>query len=209
MATSVVSGNLLSELERLTLRLSEIVQRDFKDLNSEQLNWRAAPTKWSILECLLHLNYFNRHYYSTLKARLARAQSTQPTPYFSSNWLGSYYLQKYQLPMDSHLKKLSESPRQYAPSENDHHSELNAQQVLDDFERYQQQLLQFVRDARLVNLQRTKVPAFWWGLIALSLGDMLQLLVYHNERHVVQAQRVLYHDHFPGNVPIDVLIADL
>lgn len=209
MATSVVSGNLLSKLERLTLRLSEIAQHDFIDLSNEQLNWRAAPHQWSILECLLHLNYFNKYYHTMLKTRIVRTQHNQPTPYFSSSWLGKHYLQKYQLPLDSHLKKLWESPQQYAPSETAQHSNLDASEILDTFKQQQQQLLQFIQDARLVNLQYTKIPAFWWGLIQLSLGDMLQILVHHNERHVVQAQCVLYHDHFPGNIPIDELIADL
>lgn len=209
MATSVVTDNLLHELERLTLRLSEIVQRDFAPLENKQLNWRPTPTRWSILECLLHLNYFAKHYQSPLEHRLKSAQYNTPAPYFSNSWLGKHYVQKYQLPSDNHLKKLWETPIQYAPPTTDKHSELNGQQILSDFEKQQQKLLEFIQNAHLVHLQRTKIPTFWWGLIRLSLGELLQILVYHNERHIVQAQRVLYHDHFPGNVPIDVLIAEL
>lgn len=209
MTTSVVTGNLLYELERLTLRLSEIVQRDFAPLEHQQLNWRPAPTQWSILECLLHLNYFAKHCHHSLEQHLKHRQHNTPSPYFSNSWLGNHYIQKYQLPPDNHLKKVWETPKEYAPSTTDKRSELDGQQILSDFEKQLQKLLKFVRDAHFLHLQRTKIPTFWWGLVRLSLGELLQILVYHNERHVVQAQRVLYHDHFPGNVSIDMLIAEL
>lgn len=210
MATPIVTGALLQELERLSTRLSEIIERDFEPLSRDQLNWRPAPQKWSILECLLHLNYFAGHYFPPIQKALQAGRNTRPATHFTSSWLGEHYLQKYRLPIDNQLKRRLEAPPQYAPPESaPQHSDLSPKEVLHTFEQHQKQLLEFLRQAHLINLQRISVPAFWWGLVKLRLGDLLQILVYHNERHIVQAQRVLYHDHFPGNVPLDLLLTEM
>lgn len=200
----------MDELERLSLRLSEIVRRDFMPLDSQQLNWRPAAHKWSILECIQHLNYFAAYYFPALERCLKRGAHTQPLSTFTSNWLGVYYLQKYRMPDSNQLHKTLETPRQYQPLEAaTEQSSFAPQTVLSAFEDHQQQLLDFLRQAQTVNLQQIKVPAFWLGWVKLRLGDLLQILIYHNERHIVQAQRVLYHDQFPGNVSLDALLTEL
>ncbi len=47
------------ELEAVKQQTAELV----RGLSEEQLAWRPAPDKWSIADCLAHLNVVNRDYY--------------------------------------------------------------------------------------------------------------------------------------------------
>lgn len=208
MPKTVPTKELLFELHRLNQRLSEIIARDFPNLSAEQLNWREQSDKWSIAECLMHLNYVADYYYpSMLKAiKNAKARKSKPQEQFTRGWLGHRYVSKFRLNLDNQIKNKIESPSKYDPRSVSS-SALNGEKVIADFLEKQQMLQVMLQDSMTINIQKTRVYAIFWGLISIQLGDMLKILVYHAERHTVQAQRILYHDYFPGNLPLKDLLS--
>jgi len=44
--------------------------------------------------------------------------------------------------------------------------------------------------AKAINLVKAKTPVSLTRLLKLRLGDTLRFLVYHIERHVLQAERI-------------------
>jgi hypothetical protein len=208
MPKTVDSQALLRDLNRLNKRITEIALRDFTRLNSQQLNWREAPHKWSILECLAHLNYVADFYFPATQKAIKNAQQkgSKPQKTFTRGWLGHYYVSKLRLRANNQIKKHIDAPQKYVPSLDDKQA-LNRQEVFDRFVDNQQRLQQFLTQATAINIEKTRVYAGAFGLVSIRLGDMLKILVYHDERHLVQAQRVLYHDHFPGNLPLDRLLS--
>ncbi|WMX12223.1 MULTISPECIES: DinB family protein [unclassified Aureispira] len=208
MPKTVQTITLLRELERLNQRLSEIVARDFANLSSEQLNWREHEEKWSIAECLLHLNYVADYYFpATLKAiKNSKSKKSKPQAKFTRGWLGHYYASKFRLNLDNQMKSKIESPSKYNPRSISS-SQLEGKAIVQEFLANQDTLYSMLQDARLINLQKTRVYAAFLGLVSIQLGDMLKILVYHTERHIVQAQRILYHDYFPGNLPLKDLLS--
>jgi hypothetical protein len=208
MPKTVSTKELLAELNRLNRRLSEIVARDFPGLSSDQLNWREQADKWSIAECLLHLSYVVDYYFpATLKAiESAKARKSKPKTTFTRGWLGHYYVNKFRLNFDNQMKSMLESPSKYNPKRSSS-STLDGKEIVANFLKKQQTLHLMLQDAMLINLQTTRIHVVFWGLMSIQLGDMLKVLVYHNERHIVQAQRVLYHDYFPGNLPLKELLS--
>jgi hypothetical protein len=52
-------------------------------------------------------------------------------------------------------------------------------------------MLELLEAARTVDLTRTKTGISITNLIKLRLGDTLRVVVYHNWRHIEQAQRAI------------------
>lgn len=207
MPKTVPTKELLRELNRLNARLSEIVARDFPNLSSDQLNWREQAEKWSIAECLMHLNYVADYYFpATDKAiKAAKAKKSKAQEKFTRGCLGHRYASKFRLSLDNQVKSKIESPLKYDPRSTSS-STLDGKKVIATFLEKQQTLQQMLQDAMSINIQKTRVYAALGGFVSIQLGDMLKILVYHTERHVVQAQRILYYDYFPGNLPLKELL---
>ena len=62
--------------------------------------------------------------------------------------------------------------------------------VLDKFIHQQEQLLQLLEVSRQTDLTGVKTSISISKWIKLRLGDTLRVVVYHNLRHVVQAQKL-------------------
>jgi hypothetical protein len=208
MPKTVQTKALLAELNRLNQRLSEIVARDFTNLNSDQLNWREQEDKWSIAECVMHLNYVADYYFpSTLKAiKTAKSKKSKAQETFTRGWLGHRYASKFRLTLDNQIKGKIESPSKYDPRSTSS-STLDGKKIIEEFLEKQQTIHLMLQDSTVINIQKIRIYAALWGLVSIQLGDMLKILIYHTERHTVQAQRILYHDHFPGNLPLKDLLS--
>lgn len=196
---------LLNQLERLSQRLLEIVARDFSALNKKQFNWKELDDKWSIVECFIHINKVYDANFPELERLISDAQKAQlkPNTSFKGTWFANRFLQKIQLGINSYPSKTSISPVKYAPdSENLEH---DGSIIITTFLKNQQFLLELIEKMKFINIQKPKLSVALMGLIKFSLGDLIKILVYHTERHIVQAQRILYHDDFPVDSTIEIL----
>ncbi|WP_353959979.1 hypothetical protein [Chryseobacterium tructae] len=70
------------------------------------------------------------------------------------------------------------------------HSQLN-KGVVNEFIQQQQQLLDLLEKAKHINLEKTKTAISISKLITLKLGDTFRFVIYHNQRHIVQAEKVI------------------
>ncbi|MDC0230950.1 DinB family protein [Aureispira] len=200
MDKSIATVTLINELERLILRLSEIVGRDFPQLTDDQLNWKQSNEQWSIAECIMHLNYVADFYFPSIHKVIEKVKTnkSKPTSTFIPGWLGNRVAKGVRLSRDNRLKKQSESPQKFNPKYQ-LFSQVSRQEIINNFLQNQDTILQILANSKSINIQATYVPVAIYGLIRIQLGDMLKVIVYHTERHVVQAQRLLYHDNFPVN----------
>lgn len=64
---------------------------------------------------------------------------------------------------------------------------------LERFVEQQAQLLDFLQQAHNVDLIKTKTKISISRFIKLRLGDTLQFVVFHNQRHIYQAKELLFH----------------
>ena len=78
------------------------------------------------------------------------------------------------------------------------YKDMNGQDI-EGFEKDQLELLHILTQAEEVNLRKVKVPISISKIIRLRLGDALQFVIYHNERHMQQALNIIEHKSFPKN----------
>jgi uncharacterized damage-inducible protein DinB len=149
----------------------------FQNLTEEQLLRQPEPGKWSIAQCLWHLNSYGDFYFPLIDRNLV---NNTDNGVFNPGWFGSYFV-KMMNPVTG--KKYKAFKAHTPPPQPD------AYTTVATFINQQEQLMGFLKRAREANLG-VRLPISISTLIKLKLGDVLQFIVMHNERHMQQASRV-------------------
>ncbi|MBZ4187755.1 DinB family protein [Niabella beijingensis] len=174
------SQSLLDSLAQLTkkhIRFAETLL----PLPETALAQRPAAGGWNALECLEHLNRYSSYYLDALQSCISKAASL-PAATYRPGRLGNYFA-KIIHPDTSRKKMKTPQPM------NALHASLN-RSVVTTFIDNQRQLLQLLEQARKVDLGKEKTGTSLSKLIRLKLGDTLRFVIYHNERHIRQAENV-------------------
>ncbi len=177
----IASQQLLSELSQQVNRHKASAVRWLASADKD-LNFKASADSWSVLECIEHLNRYGNFYIPEISKRLAN-NTTSPETFFRSGWLGNYFA-KSMMPGETMR------PIKTFASMNPAGSRLD-KQVLHTFIGQQDRLLELLAQAATVSLKDTKTAISLTRLIRLRLGDTFRFVIYHNHRHMVQAQRLI------------------
>lgn len=189
----VDSQQLLHDLKALTEKLKKEVQDRFLSLNEGQLAWRPRPESWSINDCLAHLNKYARYYNKVIRNKIE--ESTEPPQStFTSSHLGRTMYRTMKLGKKNNIRKKMRAPKGYNPLQN---PEIIGQEPVAEFIRHQESLIDLLSKAKETNLKKVKVPISISKIIKLRLGDAFAFIIYHNERHVQQANNVMSNPNFP------------
>ena len=173
--------NLIQDLiERTRININKA--ESFKALSIEELNWRPGQNSWSILECFEHLNLYGDFYIPEIKTRINQS-SNSTDKIFKTGLLGNYFA-KSMLPKEK-LNKMKTFK-----DKNPIGSSLDAR-TIDRFLSQQYEILNLLDKSRKVNLNKTKTGITISSWIKLKLGDTFRVVIYHNDRHLLQVQNVL------------------
>ena len=180
-------------LEDLLQRTHENANKakNFASLPLETLNWKSSPDSWSILECLEHLNRYGDYYIPEIEKRIASSQH-RPSESFKSGWLGNYFA-------NTMLPKERQSKMKTFKSMNPNGSNLKVSTV-SKFIAQQQALIGLLNKSQAIDLTKTTTGISISKWIKLRLGDTFRVVIYHNQRHIVQAERVLKENGSPASV---------
>lgn len=175
------SANLLQDLKDRTAKNISAVEI-FRNQSEEDLNFHPAPGAWSVLECIEHLNFYGNFYIPEMEKQIA-ASPYPPEKFFKSGLLGNFFA-KSMLPKEK-LNKMKT-----LKSQNPLGKQLD-RSVLDVFIDQQLQMISLLKKAESVSLSKTKTGISITKYLRLRLGDTMRVVIYHNQRHVKQAQNVL------------------
>lgn len=171
--------------------ITDLIERTRQNLNqAEELKYRKdneikykpTPETWSVLECIEHLNLYGNFYLPEIDKKIKAAQKSDEV-IFHSGLLGNYFA-KMMLPREK-LNKMKTFK-----NKNPNGSQLK-KSTLFIFIDQQHRMLDLLQSARSVNLNKTKTSISISKWIKLKLGDTLRVVIYHNQRHLQQAKRVL------------------
>jgi hypothetical protein len=108
-------------------------------------------------------------------------KQADPKKYFKSGRIGNYFVNMISA---SNSKKIKATKNMDVTG-----SELNLS-TLNQFIKQLEWLESLLEKAEKVDLNKVKTSISLTKLIKLRLGDTLRFLVYHNERHILQAKRI-------------------
>ncbi|MEP2936267.1 MAG: DinB family protein [Gilvibacter sp.] len=153
--------------------------KELKTRELEAIQFKAAPEKWSALECVDHINQYATIYISNISKGLTNS-SRVASEEFNSNGLGNWFAKMMQPGQAGTKMKTFKSKNP--------NGKTVSPLVLDTLEKDQFTLLELLEASKSKNLKKTKVATDFGAWLSLSLGDSLRIIVYHNQRHLQQAQ---------------------
>jgi len=176
------SEEVLADLEART-KANIAYVAELIEMPLEALTYKENPNSWNVLECLEHLNLYGDFYLPEISKRIQESPY-QPDLYFRSGLLGNYFAQSV-LPKEK-LNKI----KTFKDKDPIGNKNLNVG-TLHKFLDQQQQILELLHKSKNVSLTKTKTAISISPLLKLRLGDTFRVLVYHNQRHLEQASKVL------------------
>ena len=159
-------------------------------LNDRQFNWRPSPKKWSISECLCHLNILDGLDVPAIRDAIeaGRATGLNGKGPFRYGYLSRSFVRFSEPPVKVKFK----APKVYQPP-----SVQPKDKVIAEFGAIHDQLLELVSKANGLDLARIKVSATPFPRLKFSLGQRFALLAAHDRRHLRQAWEVRRQPDFP------------
>ncbi|GAB4016574.1 DinB family protein [Spirosoma koreense] len=179
----------LTTAHDLQTRLSavlETVEREFAPLSDQQLRWKPTPDRWSIIECLQHLNLAERYYIRNLQHKVEKIGLVQTNPTdqkLESDWVGKAMLYA----VDPRVKIKLPAPGLVRPRTA---VDLVPADVMAQFLELQTLLRNLLDKAVYLDWNQDKVMTLFGNWLKMRVGDALRMLVDHTERHLKQAMRV-------------------
>lgn len=172
--------DFLADLRGRIHEHAEQVTSVFLELDDAQLGWQPRSGEWSVLQCFDHLNLTHDYYAPKVAGGLAQRGLANPADdsYAPSFW-GRIYMHfsfnpKYSFPAPSAVVPAAHSL---------------GRDVLHRYLAKQEALLENLDAVADINLRATTVPVV--KFVRFNLGDCLKILVYHDQLHIDQAERVL------------------
>jgi hypothetical protein len=176
-----------AEIEALVRDAHELVA----DLTEEQVNWRPAPHRWSIAQCLSHIVLTTRAYLAGLDSAIAEAKERGAAglaPYRQS-FVSNRLVRSMEPPPGFKIKTF----RSLEPLERFKTDDLLAAfvSVLND-------LTERLRRAAGVDLDGGRMRSPFIGLLRMTIDQAIRLQLAHTRRHLWQARQVRQSPTFPS-----------
>jgi hypothetical protein len=149
---------------------------DLTTLSPKQLNWKEAPERWSILECIEHLNRYNDYYIREIENNFKPSSARIEKP-LTSTWIG----QKSIAMMSPLNRKKQKTFKKMNPA--------NSSLTIDVFKTFiadQQRLKKLLEELMLVDPNSKAVKVEFFKLLKMTIAEALEFLIVHEQRHIIQ-----------------------
>ena len=183
----MLQKDLLNRLKDNTAELISIAQNQFLTMDSDVLSTKPSKDRWSILECIEHLNLTLEIYIPQMNAVVKNSEKYPvKSNVFEHSFLGKLAV-KVMKP-----KAYDQIPYKMKTFNglNPKNVNIDPQEEINRFIKYQNELLTIIDGLKNVNLKKPKITTAAGPILKMSIGDALHFMVAHNQRHIVQAQNV-------------------
>jgi hypothetical protein len=154
-------------------------------LNEVQFNWHPGKGRWSIADCLQHLNVGVTKALPAFDDAIAkgRAEGQLASGPFKYGWFSRMVVGSMEPPPKFRMK----APAMIrVPSTVSY----RAAELLPEFTRVRDELALRVRQAEGLDLARVRTISYVNRLLRLPLGAYFQFILAHDRRHLWQARQV-------------------
>ncbi|MEO9964632.1 MAG: DinB family protein [Reichenbachiella sp.] len=180
---------MMNKLELIDSLIADTEQvkseaESFVMLTQEELKYKPDPDGWCVLECIEHLNIADAHYISQFEKKFSTAPHSD-NPNFKPGWIGSYFVRMIKPKEDGTIPSPMKTLKKFVP-------EVNVQyDTLAKFIEDQDLIIEMLNISKKLDLNKVKITSAIGPIVTFKLGDAFRFLIGHNQRHIIQAQRVL------------------
>lgn len=181
------SAYFLEGREKETREIIDIVKSEFSELSSDQLNTKPAGDKWSISECLAHLNLTLKIYIPQMQKVIEEKEKYGlQKENFSYSAIGKLAVKAMQPKADQSIGFKMKTFKRLNPKR----SEIDARAAISKFLDFQLSTIEVIHGLKNTSLTKPKIITAAGPILKMGIGDALHFMVAHNQRHIVQAQKV-------------------
>ena len=190
-----VTESLVPELESLRKQIEDIVADANKltaGISQRQFNWQPEPGRWSMAQCLAHLNVAGEMQLPRIEASIRRAREqglVGPGPY-RHGFIGYCFVSLVEPPPRIRFK----APKAMAPPTAESPSK-----AIFSFFALQTRIQEQIRQANGVDLGHAKVVSPIADWLRFTLGQSFALIAGHERRHLWQAWQIRNDPKFPAS----------
>jgi len=174
------------ELAEFVTRFEEAKSRAValtRGLSADELRWQPAPDRWSIEDCLRHLNITGYHYLPRLDHALERTRAAGHFGEGASRRprIGEWLIRSLEPPPQRRFK---------VPGVFRSHPRAEGEAPLAGFLALQDDLIRRVHDAAGLDISRVMIRSPAMPLIRFTIAQVFALTATHQRRHLWQAEQV-------------------
>jgi hypothetical protein len=182
------STNLLTEFLGEAPLLIDIANKQFSGLSETQINWKPSEEKWSIGECIDHLTVTHKSYNSKIKQlKPLNKDSTKGSVQFKHTFSGRIIL-KY---VDPNSTTRTKTFKVFEPSTRNIKTN-----IIKSFCEEVEALISFAEQLQGIDLTKLKISSPVSKLLRMNIGDVLLINLYHDKRHLNQAEKIVKETNF-------------
>ena len=169
-----------SDLQDIRRRTEQLIN----GLNPEQVTCRPDAAKWSIAECLAHLNVTGTVMQKAIGSAIQKGKTDKMVGQgpFKPGAIGGLFMWIAEPPPKFRIK----APARILPPANISDPSL----VVTEFLRLQDEWARLVKEAVDLDLNKIKVKTGFPGLPPMRLGATIPWMMAHQRRHLLQAEGV-------------------
>ncbi len=156
-------------------------------LSPRQLTWQPAPDKWSIMQCLEHMNRTTRHYLKLIHT--INAKKVGGNNEYKASFMGGFLAKGFQ---QVPPKRKFKTTKKFFPQ-----NDMNPQEVVKDFINLNEQMNQRMASLDGYDLNKNKIPSPAFAWIKFRFGDVLNIDAKHTARHLYQIENIMKSEGFP------------
>jgi len=173
-------ASIRNELDATTVHLHALVD------SMDDATWRARPgtDRWSVAECIEHLNMTSRAYVELIPDALRGARErglTQSSGSYRMDFMG-WFLAKMLEPPVKRMRVTTSEPFAAPP--------VGAKaKVVSDYETLQRSLIEFLSQADGLALSKIKIASPFNDKMRYSVYSAYRVIAAHQRRHLWQAEQ--------------------
>lgn len=175
----------LNEVEKSLQNAIDVVKLLTQNINPVILNTPEAAGKWSMLQCIKHISLATSIYVRNVGEILAKPKLPGAKENFKGHWKGKWFAKMNAPKPGGEIPMKLKTFKSMEPAGN-----LNAEEIIDEFIKVHQQMIEVVNRSRIFNIDRIKVVTALGPMVKLRLGEAYRFITAHTDRHLVQLKRI-------------------
>jgi len=178
------SEDLIKELKEDVQRLQAAADH-LKNTEKSKLVFVENEGKWSVVQCLEHLNEFGRFYLPAIEKTIT-VKTGEKNAWFNSGFLGDYFTKSMKPKNVYDIKNKMKTMKRFTFP-----NSLNVDTVMKEYIDQKIKLQHLLDTANDRDLNSIRIPITLTKMIKLKLGDIFRFLIAHEQRHMIQARNTL------------------
>lgn len=177
-----------------SLAINQDVPGIVNGLSRAQFNWQPGPDRWSIGQCIEHLNITTERYLPVLRQAQAdaRARGRLRSGPYALGLVESWFLRSMEPPPRRRFR----SGKGFVAT-----ADLDPATTMERFRTLNAQFDECIRAAEGIDLKTVKVKS-QFGPVSWTMNGTFLLLLAHQRRHLWQAREVRKEPSFPSTAAV-------